>query len=199
MRIGLIADTHVTRRGRLWPQVFTAFDGVDAILHAGDVWSPELVDELGELAPVRVARGNGDAMVEDERFEERCVMRFGGVKVGMLHEFPSPAWQPADFVLDQARRRFGGDAPEVIVCGHTHIEAAHCLEGLLCVNPGSPTQPRNKSLRLGTIGFLHINEGHAWAELCQLTEAGIERISWLAAHPATTPGAVESARPVAPP
>lgn len=195
MRIGLIADTHIARRGRLWPQVFAAFDGVDAILHAGDVWSPHLIDELAELAPVRVARGNGDAMVEDERFEERCLSRCGGVTVGMLHEFPSPAWQPEAFVLEQARRRFGGEAPDVIVCGHTHIEAAHCLDGLLCVNPGSPTQPHNKSTRLGTIGFLHIRDGHACAELCRLTDAGIERISWLAANPATTPGADENARP----
>ncbi|MYJ75270.1 MAG: metallophosphoesterase family protein, partial [Gammaproteobacteria bacterium] len=83
MRIGLISDTHISKRGELWPQVFDAFTGVDAILHAGDVWSPVLLDELEEIAPVRVARGNGDMGQTDVRLEERCVMTFDGTIVAM--------------------------------------------------------------------------------------------------------------------
>ena len=170
LRIGLVSDTHVGRRGQLWPQVFAAFAGVDAILHAGDVFSPRLLDELKALAPLTVARGNGDFGNEDPRFQEECVVRFGGVRVALLHDFPSPARRGAAFVRAQAAKRFPG--AEVLICGHTHIEEAHALDGLLWANPGSATLPHNKSLRLGTIGFLTIADGAASVELCQLTADG---------------------------
>lgn len=170
IRIGLIADSHVNRRGELWPQVFSAFAGVDAILHAGDVFSPQLLDELEALAPLTVVRGNGDFGSDDARFQEECVVRFGGVAVALLHDFPSPARRGTDFVRAQAAKRFPG--ADVLVCGHTHIEEVHAMSGLLWANPGSPTLPHNKSLRLGTIGFLTIADGAASVELCQLTAAG---------------------------
>lgn len=176
MRIGLISDTHISKRGELWRQAFDAFDGVDVILHAGDVWSPVLLDELEEIAPVRVARGNGDLGQDDARLEETCVMSFDGTTVAMLHDFPTPEHRPADLILERVRQRFPGVSPDVVVYGHTHIEAIDDVNGLLCVNPGSPTLPRNKSLRLGTIGFLDLVGGVVGAELWQLTESGAERI-----------------------
>lgn len=177
MRIGLISDTHISKRGELWPQVFDVFDGVDAILHGGDVWAPVLLDELEELAPVRVARGNGDLGQQDSRLEDRCVMSFDGVTVAMLHDFPTPAHRPPELILDRARQRFPDTSPDVIVYGHTHIEAVDWIDGLLCVNPGSPTLPHNRSLRLGTVGFLNIDAGGVRPELWQLTETGAEPIS----------------------
>ncbi|MDE0036598.1 MAG: metallophosphoesterase family protein [Gammaproteobacteria bacterium] len=176
MRIGLISDTHISKRGELWPQVFDAFDGVDAIWHAGDVWSPVLLDELEEIAPVRVARGNGDLGQDDARLEDQCVLTFDGMTIAMLHDFPTPEHRPAELILDRARLRFPDVSPDVIVYGHTHIEAIDHVNGLLCVNPGSPTLPRNKSLRLGTIGFLNLERGAIDAELWQLTEGGADRI-----------------------
>lgn len=176
MRIGLISDTHISKGGELWPQVFDAFAGVDAILHAGDVWSPALLDELEAVAPVRVARGNGDFGQDDARLEDQCVMAFGGLTIAMLHDFPTPAHRPAELVLDRVQRRFPDVSPDVVVYGHTHIEAVDHVNGLLCVNPGSPTLPHNRSLRLGTIGFLNLEDGAIAAELWQLTESGAEPI-----------------------
>ena len=48
MRLGVISDTH----GRLRPEVFTHFDGVDRILHAGDIGDPDILVELAAIAPV---------------------------------------------------------------------------------------------------------------------------------------------------
>ena len=177
MRIGLLSDTHLTKRGQLWPQVLDAFDGVDAILHAGDLWSLQLVDELKEIAPVQVVRGNGDMGLEHEHLHERYTAAVDGVQIAMIHDFPSPAWRSEDVVLQRAAQRFPQAAPDVIVYGHTHIEEIHRVDGLLCVNPGSPTLPHNKSLRLGTIGFLNVENGHVDAELWQLTDTGAARVS----------------------
>ena len=58
MRLGLVADTHIPEaRAELWPQVFDAFAGCDAILHAGDIHELWLLDQLEQVAPVFAARG----------------------------------------------------------------------------------------------------------------------------------------------
>ena len=172
MRIGLISDSHISRGGELWPQVFDAFQGVDAILHAGDLWSPVLLDELAAIAPVWAARGNGDMHVTDARVEDMWVLDFQGVNIAMIHDFPSPERASAEILARRTKQRFAGATPDVVLYGHTHIEEAASVEGVLYVNPGSPTLPYNKSLRLGSIGFLHIETGWVLAELHQLTEAG---------------------------
>jgi len=56
LRIGLISDTH----GFLRNEVYTAFDGVDEILHAGDVGDPSILLELEVIAPTRAVYGNID-------------------------------------------------------------------------------------------------------------------------------------------
>jgi len=177
MRIGLISDSHISKRGQLWRQVFDAFDGVDAILHAGDLYAPALMDELEEIAPLQVVRGNGDFGLTDARLHDQCVVQFDGVTVAMLHDFPSPGRWPAEVIAERARRKFPDASLDVLVYGHTHIEEVHRVGNLLCVNPGSPTLPYNKSMRLGTIGFLTITDDQASAELCQLTQTGIEPIT----------------------
>ena len=172
MRIGLISDSHISRRGELWPQVFDAFRGVDAILHAGDLWSPTLLEELAAVAPVWAARGNGDLGVEDERVRDTWVLEFGGTSVAMIHDFPSPQRGSPAFIATRREQRFPGADPKIVVYGHSHIEEAAAVEGVLYVNPGSPTLPHNKSVRLGTIGFLSLSVEDASVEIHQLTETG---------------------------
>ena len=53
MLIGLISDTHIPDRARIIPQnVIDAFSDVDLILHAGDLTSLDVVEELEKIAPV---------------------------------------------------------------------------------------------------------------------------------------------------
>jgi putative phosphoesterase len=59
MRIGLISDTH----GRLDSRVVEIFEGVDRILHAGDIGGEEILAELGAVAPVTAVLGNTDAFL----------------------------------------------------------------------------------------------------------------------------------------
>lgn len=56
MLIGVISDTH----GLLRPEALDALAGVEHIIHAGDIGSPEIVPRLGEIAPVTAIRGNVD-------------------------------------------------------------------------------------------------------------------------------------------
>ena len=172
MKIGLIADSHTSKRNELWPQVFSAFDGVDAILHAGDLWTLALVDELESIAPTFVSRGNGDLGLEHHCLKDTWALDFDGVSIGMIHEFPTPRRRAPEFITERAQKIFHQPL-DVVVYGHTHMEEVHDVDGLLCVNPGSPTLPRNKSLRLGTIGFLTIEQGNVDVDLFQITDEGI--------------------------
>ena len=61
MRIGLISDTHIPEAGKeIWPEIRSAFAGVDLILHGGDITVGRVLDDLETIAPVLAAQGNHD-------------------------------------------------------------------------------------------------------------------------------------------
>jgi putative phosphoesterase len=53
-QVGVISDTH----GLLRPEAAAALRGVDFIVHAGDIGSPEVLSLLAQIAPVMAVRGN---------------------------------------------------------------------------------------------------------------------------------------------
>ncbi|MGE5596660.1 MAG: YfcE family phosphodiesterase [Hyphomicrobiales bacterium] len=186
LRIGLISDTHIPEaRPELWPQVFEAFRGVDAILHAGDIHDLKVIDQLSAVAPTWAARGNGDdgsggrpVQPFDKRLREAWVLEIGGLTIGLTHDVPIPEYPP-HLTLERAMQRyFNRTDLDVLVYGDTHVEAIDTINGTLCVNPGSPTYPRNLNTQLGTLGFLDIRDGKAEASIWQLTEDGIEPFDW---------------------
>ena len=182
LRIGLISDTHIPEaRRELWPQVFTVFAGVDAILHAGDLHVLSVLDELGEVAPVWSARGNGEdgsagrpIADDDDRLRYSWLLDLAGVRVGLTHDLPIPERPPNLTVERWKRRRFGTDDIDVLVFGDTHVERIDVIGSTLCVNPGSPTYPHNLNTQLGTLGFLDIEPDRVRASVWQLTDAGID-------------------------
>lgn len=194
LRIGLIADTHIPEaRPQLWPQAFAAFAGCDAILHGGDIHELALLDLLARIAPVFAARGNGDEghggrlrQAPDPRVRDTWILESAGdgavVRIGLIHDLTIPEHPPHLTVPNVSRRRFGADPDagqglDVIVYGDTHVERIDQIGETLCINPGSPTYPRNLDTRLGTIGFLDIDDGRTRASICQLTEAGYEMVA----------------------
>ena len=174
MRIGLIADTHMPGSIRdLWPQVFESFSQVDCILHAGDLHTLDIVDELTALAPTYVSRGNGDRGLVDNRLQDNWLLEFAGVSIGMIHHFPSPTRKTSEDIFRYVDKHFES-RPKVLIYGHTHLEGMHHVEDMLCINPGSPTLPRNQSLRMGTIGILEIAPDHIESTIYQLEVDGVE-------------------------
>jgi len=182
LRVGLISDTHIPEaRAELWPQVFDVFAGVDAILHGGDIHELFVLDQLAELAPLWSARGNGEdgsggraVAAVDPRLRYSWRLDLGGVHVGLTHDVPWPELPPNLTVERWKQRRFGTQDLDVLVFGDSHVEGIHQVGPTLCVNPGSPTYPRNLNTQLGTLGFLHIERTTVTAELWQLTEHGAD-------------------------
>jgi uncharacterized protein len=150
----VLADTHLQgtslpqgRRARLLDALWSRLAGADAILHAGDVLDANVLDLLGERAPVHAVLGNNDRNLVGMLPLTR-VVEIGGVLIGMIHDSG-----PAKGRARRMRRRF----PEcdVVVFGHSHAPVNEIGEdGQILFNPGSPTQRRAQPVH--TIGELRI-------------------------------------------
>jgi uncharacterized protein len=137
VRVLVLADTHIRNGGsrRLPDDVYAELDRADAILHAGDLTAPELLDELRGFAPVHAVLGNNDHQLLGILPETDQVV-LGGVPVALIHDSGTRAGREG-----RMARRFPGAG--VVVYGHSHIpEDRFGLDGQLLFNPGSPTERR---------------------------------------------------------
>ena len=90
MRIGLIADTHNLLR----PEALAALQGVDHLIHAGDIGGPHILAELERIAPLSVVRGNNDDQAWADAIPEQLVLRFDAVSLYVLHDLKQLAIDP---------------------------------------------------------------------------------------------------------
>jgi uncharacterized protein len=173
MRIGVVSDTHGFFDTHLSP----LFHGVDEILHAGDVGSEAVLDQLRALAPVRAVRGNVDSQTLG--LPPTITGSWGNVRIHILHELPKPQsairdWTQADPLEGKPAehcRRFLECFPDdcrVVIFGHSHEPCALILEGKLFFNPGSAGKKRFSLPRC--CGMLDIS-----ALAVQATFLGLER------------------------
>ncbi len=139
----------------------TRLSGADLILHAGDVCTVDVLDELARYAPVRVVRGNNDPPeVAAWGAPETLEMELEGLRVAMVHDSGPAVGRAA-----RLRRRF--PAAELVVFGHSHIPMDRTEDGLRIFNPGSPTDKRRQPY--GSLGELTILDGAlARAEIIEL-------------------------------
>lgn len=126
MKIGIISDTH----GLLRAQVFDVFEGVEHILHAGDVGDPDILTELAAIAPVTAVWGNVDGMDLRARVPEIARLELGGVRIVILHgmQLGAPTPQKAAAAHPDAG---------LVVFGHSHRPIIQQVGPTLAVNPGS--------------------------------------------------------------
>ena len=148
----VLADTHI-RRGssrRLPAEVYAALEDADLVLHAGDVVTGALLEELAGFAPMLAVLGNNDGELVGQLPEER-VFAVEGYRIAMVHDSGARKGRES-----RLRRRF--PTAELVVFGHSHIPIdAEGLDGQRLFNPGSPTERRRQPVC--TFGRLRIAEG----------------------------------------
>lgn len=148
--LGVISDTH----GELRPEATRALRGVDRIVHAGDVGSPEVLEGLAEIAPVVAVRGNVDRGAWAERLPETEVVEAGDALVYLLHDRKA-------LDLDPAAAGFAA-----VVSGHSHQPGVEEREGVLYLNPGS-AGPRRFRLPVA-LARLRVGGGRLEPEIQEL-------------------------------
>lgn len=152
MRVVVVSDTHAPRFWKVCPPAVAAqLAGADLILHAGDVCTPEVLEELSAFAPVRVVLGNNDGPeVAAWGAEEALELDLDGLRVGMIHDAG-----PKDGRLARMHRRF--PTADLVIFGHSHIPLDAADDRLRILNPGSPTDKRRQPHR--TLAELIITDG----------------------------------------
>ena len=149
----VLSDTHI-RRGssarRLPPTVYAALETADLVLHAGDVVTGELLEELAGFASTLAVLGNNDTDLVGQLPEER-LFTIDGLRIAMVHDSGARKGREA-----RLRRRF--PTADLVVFGHSHIPIdAPGLDGQRLFNPGSPTERRSQPFH--TFGRLRIADG----------------------------------------
>jgi len=137
LRIGVISDTHIRSSAKLLPNIiFEIFDGVDMILHAGDILIEEVIIELETIAPVYVVAGNNDSYEMLERYGTRKIITVNGKRIGLTHGISRGR------TYMNAYAEFLDDNVDCVVYGHSHKPHNEVIDGILFFNPGSPTSRR---------------------------------------------------------
>jgi putative phosphoesterase len=123
-RIGVISDTH----NFFDPKIPELFEGVDHIIHGGDIGQPRLILQLEEIAPVTAVSGNTD----DPGFHYRQteVVELAGRKF-LIHHIVDP-----NAPEEALKRKLDREQPAVVVFGHTHKPFSETICSTLFFNPG---------------------------------------------------------------
>ena len=139
LTVAVVSDTH----GRLSDELLSQLRGTDAIVHAGDMCSSLDYDVLDAIAPTFMCLGNNDWSFEyGDRFGNSARLRLGGLTWELCHY----------------RERLDLAGADIAICGHTHRPGIETTpEGVLLMNPGSPTYPRG--IMGPTIGRITIADG----------------------------------------
>jgi uncharacterized protein len=151
--VGLISDTH----GLLRPEVFPALEGVELVLHAGDVGGNDVLTELSAIAPVRAVYGNTDAPGQPGLASE-LGLRLEGftIHVSHGHELGRPT-------VERLLARYEAD---ILIYGHTHRPLIERSGSRLVVNPGA-AGPRRFDLK-PSVARLTLNAGRVDVQLVWL-------------------------------
>jgi uncharacterized protein len=152
--LGLISDTH----GLLREEALRALEGVDLILHAGDVGGPKILEKLRTIAPVAAIRGNVDTGAWAEALPLIEVVETGAATIYMLHILK-------DLYVNPGIAGFA-----IVVSGHTHQPLQFEKDGVLYVNPGS-AGPRRFQLPV-TVGRLDLRAKPWRVEFIELDVKG---------------------------
>ena len=121
MKIGVISDTH----GLLRPQAVAALQGVDHILHAGDIGDLAILDKLAKIAPVTAIRGNVDTHPIYHHLAATDAVELSGKLLYLIHNVKDLDVKPSAAGI------------AAVLYGHSHKPEIKWDKEVLFFNPGS--------------------------------------------------------------
>ena len=160
MKLAIISDTHLPRGARALPAACVEhLRAADLILHAGDVSTFEVLEELRAIGPpVAAVHGNVDDARVRAALPAARLVEAGGARIAMLHDAGPAAGRTA-----RMQARFAASGAVAVVFGHSHIplHERDPATGFQIFNPGSPTDRRRQPEH--TMGLAEVDAGGAIA------------------------------------
>jgi putative phosphoesterase len=150
--IGLISDTH----GLLRNSAKQALQGVDLIIHAGDINTPEVLDGLEKIAPVSAVRGNMDVLSRTGSLPKTDLIEVEGIVIYAIHDIQKMDLDPAAAGIS------------AVVFGHSHQPIIYNKDGVIFINPGS-AGPKRFKLPI-SLGRLTIGNGRVIPEIFEIAD-----------------------------
>lgn len=134
MRVLVTSDTHARTPDDLPSSLLDEFDEADAVVHAGDVTSLEVLETLDAKADLHAVYGNADSAGVRDALPRRTVLEADGVRICVVHGHDA-----FDVAYEAAET-----GAHILVRGHTHTPLYNDRT-VPVLNPGSPTRPRGSA------------------------------------------------------
>lgn len=153
IRIGVISDTHLPDTGEslafLVDLAARHFQGVEVILHAGDIVAPDVLAAFSQYTFYGV-RGNMDPAFCE--LPQKRVLNIAGMRIGLIH-----GWGAGEGLIERVRNEFRDTRLDCLVFGHSHVPLCRQVGELLLFNPGSAVERRE--MPYASVGLLEIDNG----------------------------------------
>lgn len=172
MKIGIISDTHLSS-GKLPQVIANAFQGVDLILHAGDLVTMDLLRSLEAIASVTAVQGNMDTSSVRLNLPFKTVIEAEGHRIGLIHghhvPYPNRVLRPPidyEAMHNYLLSEFQDQDVDCIVYGHTHQAHVETYQDVRVINPGSATRGKDGH---GSVGLLTVSRDQIRDEIIQFS------------------------------
>ena len=138
MKVLIVSDTH--RKNEIFLKVLERVAPIDMLVHCGDIEGSEYLISQAAGCPVEMVVGNNDFFSDLPREKEFYI---GKYKVWLTHGHTYYVSMGNEYLKEEARAR----SADIVMYGHTHRPVVDIEGGLVAVNPGSLTYPRQEGRR----------------------------------------------------
>lgn len=138
MRVLIVSDTH--RQNNSYLEALKQEAPIDMVVHCGDAEGSEYMISEGAGCPVEIVMGNNDFFSELPRERE---FRIGSYLVWLTHGHNYYVSMGNETIKKEAIDR----GVDIVMYGHTHKPVVDIEKGIIAINPGSLTYPRQEGRR----------------------------------------------------
>lgn len=138
MKVLIVSDTH--RHNENFVKVVERTAPIDLVVHCGDIEGSELFISQAAGCPVQMVAGNNDFFSE---LPGELTFKIRDLQVWVTHGHHYYVSMGTEFIIEEARAR----GVDVVMYGHTHRPSIEYSAGIVALNPGSLSYPRQDGRR----------------------------------------------------
>lgn len=155
MKILVVSDTH--REEKNLEKVLELESDIDMLLHAGDIEGSETKIELMAMTDCIMVRGNNDFFSHLSDEEEIYLDNY---KILLTHGHMYSVSLGAERLRTEAKAR----GYDIAIFGHTHRPYYENKDGIILLNPGSLSYPRQEG-RNASYAIINIDDVSGVADI----------------------------------